>query len=50
MMIAGQARKSLWIETANSKYVVAATFGQARKSLWIETSIGKIKEERRSGS
>ena len=33
----GQARKSLWIETANHSSVCFRLLGQARKSLWIET-------------
>ena len=36
----GQARKSLWIETASAAlYSSNSPFGQARKSLWIETMI-----------
>ena len=34
----GQARKSLWIETAQAKVHIEGYLGQARKSLWIETS------------
>ena len=35
----GQARKSLWIETAmGSVFIRAVPQGQARKSLWIETA------------
>ena len=33
----GQARKSLWIETAVTAAVGQSVQGQARKSLWIET-------------
>ena len=33
----GQARKSLWIETAAVSRSPSALPGQARKSLWIET-------------
>ena len=33
----GQARKSLWIETAVLVGVIGVLPGQARKSLWIET-------------
>ena len=34
---AGQARKSLWIETVKVSGYCAVGIGQARKSLWIET-------------
>ena len=34
---AGQARKSLWIETEGSLKWHSVFRGQARKSLWIET-------------
>ena len=33
----GQARKSLWIETARNAGGYTGKYGQARKSLWIET-------------
>ena len=35
--MAGQARKSLWIETVSPFANNALFIGQARKSLWIET-------------
>ena len=35
--LAGQARKSLWIETSISVPLYRSECGQARKSLWIET-------------
>ena len=35
----GQARKSLWIETALHDVIVSYYKGQARKSLWIETEV-----------
>ena len=41
MMIAGQARKSLWIETVIGGLNNSPEFGQARKSLWIETVISR---------
>ena len=34
---AGQARKSLWIETFIRAKEIFSSVGQARKSLWIET-------------
>ena len=34
---AGQARKSLWIETGHGTFHSPRELGQARKSLWIET-------------
>ena len=37
MQFHGQARKSLWIETARKREVWGSCTGQARKSLWIET-------------
>ena len=37
MKIPGQARKSLWIETAILQNRIDFCGGQARKSLWIET-------------
>ena len=36
----GQARKSLWIETASVTRPIIKNKGQARKSLWIETPTG----------
>ena len=38
----GQARKSLWIETARLNQLPVFYSGQARKSLWIETSGQRI--------
>ena len=38
----GQARKSLWIETAKLTNPFILTLGQARKSLWIETSLAEV--------
>ena len=38
----GQARKSLWIETAGTGEYIFDDIGQARKSLWIETFAGSI--------
>ena len=35
----GQARKSLWIETAFPAIMDQTIRGQARKSLWIETIV-----------
>ena len=35
----GQARKSLWIETAEEIKEEQEENGQARKSLWIETFV-----------
>ena len=35
----GQARKSLWIETAMVLRPGFPRIGQARKSLWIETDV-----------
>ena len=37
-MFNGQARKSLWIETALFPLGSNEPGGQARKSLWIETT------------
>ena len=37
MILNGQARKSLWIETFLNLTVTRSPSGQARKSLWIET-------------
>ena len=36
-LTAGQARKSLWIETFYFAIIQDGSSGQARKSLWIET-------------
>ena len=40
--MAGQARKSLWIETVQGTQAATVFPGQARKSLWIETKIHDI--------
>ena len=40
ILISGQARKSLWIETLKLTCGDTLNRGQARKSLWIETTAG----------
>ena len=45
----GQARKSLWIETALSRPFIPNLNGQARKSLWIETHLPQIPSTRSFG-